>query len=790
LEQYFPLRMYDAGYTDLISVSPPNAPLAPSSKLSPSQLGKAPARKNTAGFWGGYAWQRHETNREEVQQWLLDGANIGLKAARFPAIDIDTTDPQLVMLVTQLALSYLGHAPARVGKAPKRLLVYRAEEPFTRMRLWVEDKGAQHLIEVLGDGQQYLVHGVHPGTQRPYEWVDDPVGFPLTTITRAQASGFLDELQAALEMLGYVVGREGDGARRERSSASQHGLEAPNADALREAVRLIPNTDDLFPQRDDYVRMGVAIKAASQAFEHDGLEAFCEWAARSTSPRVSGNPETPREDWRRMHGPYSLGWGWLADMARGFGYNNAADELEALEEAPTEETGERKLPFLSDQWLAKRIIERRVGELRYVPATGRWLVWSGARWVVDEQLRAEHLIKTELGLIAAKVAEGGATPKELEEAKRNSNMVASQKKLVAVMALVKADPAIALLPDQLDHNHNMLNTPAGIVDLTTGQLGPAAPDALCTKSTAVAPDFNGGCPEWMRFLNEATQNDSALVAYLQRLAGYCLTGSIEEQAMVFIWGPGGNGKSVFLNVLTGIMADYAKTAPMDTFTSTKNDRHTTDLAGLMGARLVSASETGQGKVWDEARVKQLSGGDPVSARFMRQDNFTYRPTYKLVFVGNHKPEIRNVDAAMRRRIQLVPFTVTPARVDRQLGEKLAAEYPAILAWMIEGTRQWRAQGLTPPPVVVEAGAEYLKEQDSIGAWLHECCDEDAQATTLSQDLFSSWQEWANRNHEYVGSMKRLVQALQQRGFRKWQDPATRRYGFVGVSIRQDLGVLS
>jgi putative DNA primase/helicase len=492
-----------------------------------------------------------------------------------------------------------------------------------------------------------------------------------------------------------------------------------------------------------------------------------------------------------MRPPYTVGWNFLVDLARGYGYSNAADELDALTEAPAEPSAERERePFLSDAWLARKVIERAVGVLRYVPATGRWLVWAGSRWRTDDALRAEHLISTELTRIANVVEQQGATPKEIDANRKEAKIIAGQKKLVAVTALVKANPAIALLPDQLDHDPWQLNTPAGIVDLKTGQLGPAAPDALCTKATAVAPEFGGACPEWTRFLLEATQGDLDVIAYLQRLCGYALTGSTEEQAMVFIWGPGGNGKSVFLNVLTGILADYARVAPMDTFTASQHERHSTDLAGLMGARLVTASETGEGKRWDEARVKQLSGGDPVTARFMRQDNFTFTPQFKLVFVGNHKPEIRDVGAAMRRRIQLVPFTVTPAQVDRQLGEKLKAEYPAILAWMIEGTKAWREQGLQPPLTVRAAAEEYLQDNDTVGAWLRECCEEDANATTLTTEIFGSWREWANANNEYVGTMKRLVQALRTRGFEKWHDPQTRRAGLRGLSIRQDLGVIA
>jgi hypothetical protein len=194
------------------------------------------------------------------------------------------------------------------------------------------------------------------------------------------------------------------------------------------------------------------------------------------------------------------------------------------------------------------------------------------------------------------------------------------------------------------------------VDLTTGNVRDHDPASLLTKITAVAPE--GDCPLWGDFLKRVTDDDTELQSFLQRMMGYCLTGSIDEHALFFLYGTGGNGKGVFLNAMTAIFGDYAKVAPADMFTVTQNERHPTDMAMLQGARLVTAQETEEGKFWAEAKIKALTGGDPITARFMRQDFFTYLPQFKLVIAGNHKPRLRNVDEAIRRRIDLVPFTVT------------------------------------------------------------------------------------------------------------------------------------
>jgi putative DNA primase/helicase len=188
------------------------------------------------------------------------------------------------------------------------------------------------------------------------------------------------------------------------------------------------------------------------------------------------------------------------------------------------------------------------------------------------------------------------------------------------------------------------------------------------------------------------------LGYLQRMAGYCLTGLTTEHALLFLYGTGGNGKSVFVNTLFTIMGDYAANAPMETFMESRNDRHPTDLAGLMGSRLVTATETEQGRRWNESKIKEITGGDRVSARFMRQDFFTYVPAYKIVISGNHKPAIRNIDEAIKRRMHLIPFTLTipPEKRDHMLQSKLLKERDGILAWAVQGCLMWQCEGLRQP----------------------------------------------------------------------------------------------
>jgi putative DNA primase/helicase len=330
----------------------------------------------------------------------------------------------------------------------------------------------------------------------------------------------------------------------------------------------------------------------------------------------------------------------------------------------------------------------------------------------------------------------------------------------------------------------LLGTPGGTVDLRTGELRPADPNDGITKSTAVTPTETVACPLWLKFLDEATGSDGELIQFLKEWCGYALTGITREHTLVFIYGPGGNGKSVFLNVLTAILSAYAATAAMDTFTASRGDKHPTDLAMLRGARLVTASETEEGREWAEARIKQMTGGDPITARFMRQDFFTFVPSFKLTIVGNHQPALRNVDDAAKRRFRIVPFTRKPARPDTELEHKLRAEWPAILRWMIEGCLEWQQHGLTKPASVTAATNDYFSEQDLLSQWLDEECDVEPlndHKWASTAELFKSWSAYAKAAAEPTGSTKTFAPALRRHGLRQKSNGKAK--GWRGIRLK-------
>lgn len=421
-----------------------------------------------------------------------------------------------------------------------------------------------------------------------------------------------------------------------------------------------------------------------------------------------------------------------------------------------------------------QIFARRYADcLRFDHHAGAWFVWSGRRWERDQKAIAFYFVRE----LSRSISEGQKDAALREVRKVNF--------AGGVERFAQSDPALSTTSEAWDRDPLLLGTPGGTVDLRTGLLSAADPADAITKLTAVAPVASADCPRWRQFLEEATGGDAELVGFLQRWAGYCLTGLTREHALVFVYGPGGNGKSVFLNVLTGILADYATTASMDTFTASKSDKHPTDLAMLRGARVVTASETEEGRAWAEAKVKQLTGGDRISARFMRQDFFEFLPQFKLTVVGNHQPTLRNVDEAIRRRFNIVPFTRKPEMPDRDLEAKLRAEWPGILAWMIEGAIAWQREGLTPPETVRAATDDYFAEQDSLAQWLDEECDAEPgnpHKSEPSADLFKSWSDFARAAGDDPGNAKTFGAALRQRGFMPYRRTASR--GFKGIRLRQ------
>ncbi|MGX0977204.1 putative DNA primase/helicase [Roseovarius sp. MBR-51] len=433
-------------------------------------------------------------------------------------------------------------------------------------------------------------------------------------------------------------------------------------------------------------------------------------------------------------------------------------------------------------------------DARHVATWGKWLFWDGTRWQIDDRL--DHLTRTRAYLRdRAEDLTGWAERKAaaLDEkegdklrawAKDQSRWLRNKITVASVESLARSNPASVARSDAFDENRLLLGTPGGTVDLRTGDLRQAARGDMITKLTACAPTAPGSRPEkWLTFLHEIFDGDADLVAFLQRAAGYALTGLTTEHKLLFLYGTGRNGKSVFLNTLTHIWGDYARRAAAETFLNSAVEKHSTGLAGLQGARLVAGSELPVGKTWDESVIKDLTGGDRMTARFMRGDFFDFDPQMTLMIAGNNQPSFRGVDEAIRARVALVPFLVTipPERRDKSLSDKLRAEGPQILRWAIEGALQWLDKGLNVPAKVAAASTEYMDDEDTLGQFLIDETATDPAGFVTTTDLHDRFKFWCDRQGLHPWTLHTLRKELKSRGFQDHRRPHGR--GFIGLKTR-------
>ncbi len=404
---------------------------------------------------------------------------------------------------------------------------------------------------------------------------------------------------------------------------------------------------------------------------------------------------------------------------------------------------------MTEDNLAREFARRFDGRLLHDHTSGRWLEWDGVRWRPDQTRRAyDYTREMVTGLNAAGVARWSKA-----------------SVFAAVETIARNDRAFACTLDQFDADPWRIGTPGGILDLRTGALSRPDPAAMITKITVATP--TEGVPvRWLEFLRYATRNDAEVIEFLRRFFGYCLTGLTYEQMLLFIIGRGGTGKSTVVNIAARLMGDYAQAADMRLLTASKADRHPTELAALRGARLVTANETERQSEFAEARVKQLTGGDVVRARFMRQDEFEFRPQCKLLLVGNHKPRLRDTGEAMRRRLRLLPFEARPEVPNPRLEDELMQEAGQILAWMVAGCLEWQRSGLTVPATIAAASAEFFESQDLFGSWLAEKCKTVPRASERSSTLFESWALYCRGAGEEPGTLVRFAEEMQRRGFSK------------------------
>ncbi len=751
---------------------------------------------------------------DEVEQlWSTRSpdCNIGLRtgpASRLFVLDVDAGEPKGGGIAGPAALAVL---EARHGALPDTRRVVTSGGGFHLYFAWPDERELGNRARITVDGQRT---GLDCRADGGYV-VLPPSVHPSGSVYRWATAGAVAEAPAwLLDLL--------DPPKREKAPGRLIQIEAPStAGADRWAEKALRSACERIHAAPEGARHEVIFResaaigeiVAGGSLERASAESALVGAGLATGKeqrevtravgdaldRGAQSPRVPRER------PPVSSTRSVATAPPGEGLEVGDDDP-----PPVPEGGYR----LTDVGNAERLVARFKGNVRWctdMPGEGV-LVYDGARWEPDRirrsdklakavahdlvveartahaeaneaRARAEAFDKADPGRAAAELAakRAGAAALKLTRWAEASEMGTRLREMVTM-----ARSEVAVRQDELDADLWALNTRGGIVDLRTGEISEHHPDRLLTKVTgATAGESSAGAATWLAFLSRIMGHDLEMVAFLQRVLGYCLTGSTREQCLFVLHGSGSNGKSTFLDTVRAVLGDYAMHTRAETFVVKESGGGIpNDVAALRGARVVTASEIKQGARLDESLIKEMTGDSAMTARYMRGEFFTFNPSWKTLWAVNHRPVIRGTDHGIWRRMRLIPFEeiITDAEKDPDLALKLQAERDGILAWMIEGCRAWQAQGLAPPARVLLATKEYREDMDILKDFLDELCDVRDGVSVGNTDLYKAFSEWASENGEREKSQRWFSQALHDRGFR--QDTSRNRgRRWVGLTLK-------
>jgi putative DNA primase/helicase len=445
----------------------------------------------------------------------------------------------------------------------------------------------------------------------------------------------------------------------------------------------------------------------------------------------------------------------------------------------------RNQPY-TDLGNAQRLVARHGDDIRYCHAWRKWLIWDGMRWKFDateEILRRAKETVVAFQLDAFRITDQFKRDNAVRHALRSQH----ESRLKAMVAVAQSEPTVIVTPDQLDADQFLLNCPNGTINLRTGKLRKARKADLITKLAPVEYDPKARAPIFDEFIRTITNKDEELAGYLQRVAGYTLSGSVREKAIFILYGGGDNGKTTFVERLRSILGDYAGQIPIESLMVKREGGIPNDIAMLRGLRLVTSSETEEGKTLAEAKVKLITGMGQIQGRYLYGEYFTFPPTFKIFIDANYRPEIRGTDDAIWNRVKMVPFEVkiAPDKIDRELPAKLEGELPGILAWAVRGTVDWQKRGLQEPKRVRAATEDYRRDMDVIGDFIDECCILGEDQEVSSAVLYKAYKDWCKAHDEKPVSPKMLGSTLKNQHNLKPVKVDGQR-GWEGIDVLPDV----
>lgn len=479
-----------------------------------------------------------------------------------------------------------------------------------------------------------------------------------------------------------------------------------------------------------------------------------------------------------------------------------ADPAASLDDLPTEpsdtpqvEPGERDLVLFTDMGNARRFAKQHAGRACFVSSWG-WLIWSGKRWEIDETGQVYRLAKVTVKSLyrdaestidkykdAVKATEAACELGDMQalndarqardKAKADADAILAwamksqgAARIEAMIKLAASEPEMIARTSDFDRNAWLLNCQNGILDLRTGALRAHDPAARLTKLAGAEYDPGAKCPTWEAFLQKIFSGKRDLINFMQRAAGYSLTGDVGEQCLFFLYGVGANGKSTFTGALQDVLGDYSMKTRAETLMVKRNESIPEEVAQLSGVRFMLAAELSEGQQLNESLIKDLTGGDKLRARLLYQKSFEYYPVAKPWLYGNHKPIIRGTDEGIWRRPKLIPFTVVipPDERDKTLPAKLRVELAGILSWAVRGCLEWQRSGLNTPQDVTVATETFRAEQDTLAGFIYECLETNSLKDLQAGDMYKSYTGWARANGLDPKSQQTLSRQMTERGY--------------------------
>lgn len=687
-------------------------------------------------------WSDFDTAVNAVNKFLFNGIGF-MFADGFFGVDLDNSTPELNKEFISTLKSYTEYSKSGKGIH----IIAKGKLPAGRRR-----KGN---IEMYDSGRYFIVTGNKIGKYGLRDATEE-----IIPLHKKYLSDEIERVVAGVETLERVELEDEELLRKARESKNGTLFQ----------MLYSGNWEGIYQSQSD----------ADLAFAN--MLAFWTGRDKEQMDRIFRRSQLMRDKWDEYRGKTTYGNITLEKAIQnttsiyGYGDENSYTLLNKDGVVSTSKSAKKEYP-LNDSGNARRLIDKYNGILKYNFDNKVWMIWNGKVWREDKTEEIKRLADQVIQemKIEAFLEEDVNRQKDLL---KNVNRAFSSRGKDAMIREAMHLKGVPVLNSDFDVDTDLFNTQSGILKLSTGEIIEHNPEFYQSKISN-AKISHDKPKRWLQFIDESFGKDNELKRFIQKAVGYTLTGSTEEQVAFFCYGTGNNGKSVFLNTISNIMGNYAAQTQAETILmrGSNQGQATSDIARLKGARFVTTVEPNEGVRLNEGLVKQLTGGDKVTARFLYGKEFEFEPEFKLWMATNHKPIIRGTDDGIWRRVRLIPFTikVPEDKIDKRLTQTLREELSDILGWAIDGLRMWLKEGLGMPKSVVAATREYRNEMDVINNFLDNCVMEVPGHREKAIDIYNKYREWAKENNEYEMSNTKFGSEMAKRYDRKRHADGTYYY---------------